>query len=427
MRDSLLISPAQPHRSARRTSARVASSLWVLAAIAGIASAQTTTAPSWVASIAPGTWAAVGQNSLDDVDPAKDDALNRNFPEAAPWRGTSGQAAVVQSWNGGAFATTFGSKGSLILHGGGHHNYFGSEVYAFDMATQRWSRISNPYTGSLNFPYSDGSFPDGSPSVAHTYDMLEFDPTTNAFVSLSAQSTEGASRVSVAHVLSLDDKRWSKSKLNSSVTVASGGYSVYDTKRNVIWLEGGSGSTALVQFDPKVHNSDGTVGKWTNYPTKLHRTDSVAAYDPVHDLMVVTTFRASDEVFGIDLSDPDAAAVHLTEVGTAPSKSPAHGWEWSSARGAFLYYRAGADVYELRPPATNWKTSAWTWSKLTSGSNSVTPNEPSVDNGVYSRFRIARYADQEVAVVVNGVSNSVYVFKIPTGIAPKAPTNVTAE
>jgi hypothetical protein len=394
---------------------------------AGVASAQTA-APSWVASIAPGTWVAVGQNQLEDVDPAKDDSLNRNYPDQAPWRGASGQVAITQSWNGGAFAPTLGSKGSLLLHGGGHKNYFGSEVYAFDMATQRWSRITNPYTGSINWPYDSGSFPDGSPSVAHTYDMLEFDPSTNSFIDLTAQRNDDANRVNVAHVLSLDDKRWSKSKINSSETVASGGYSVYDTKRNVIWLEGGSGSTALVQYDPKVNNSDGTVGKWTNYPSKLRRTDSVAAYDPIHDLMVVTTFRASDEVFGIDLSNPNSSAVRLNEAGTAPDKRSAHGWEWSPSRGAFIYWRSGEDVYEFRPPSgSNWQTGQWTWSKLTSGSNSVTPNQPSTDNGVYSRFRIVRYADSEVAVVANGVSNPVYAFKIPTGISPKAPTNVTAE
>lgn len=424
MRDSLLISPAQPHRSARRTSARVASSLWVLAAIAGIASAQTT-APSWVANIAPGTWVAVGQNSLDDVDPAKDDAINRNFPDAAPWRGTSGQAAVVQSWNGGAFAPTFGAKGSLLLHGGGHHNYFGSEVYAFDMATQRWSCISKPYTGSINWPYSDGTFPDGSPSVAHTYDLLEFHPRTKSLVTLSAQSTEAASRVNVAHMLVLGGATWEKSKVNSGVTVAGGGYSVYDSKRDVFWLEGGSGSTALVQYDPNVNNSDGTVGKWTNYPSKLHRTDSIAAYDPLNDLMVVTTFRDGTQVYAIDLSDPDAGPVQLNESGSPPAKQSSHGWEWSNTRAAFIYYRDGDGVYEFKQGGGNWKTAVWSWKKLTSAANSATP--PSVDNGVYGRFRIVRYADAEVAVVANSTSGSVYAFRIPTGVEPKAPTNVTAE
>jgi hypothetical protein len=409
-------------RGATRTA--IGACLFVFGAQASFAQ---TAAPDWAAGIAPGTWQAISLNQLEDVDPSKDSGLNRNYPDAPPWNGASGQRAVITAWNGGAFAPTLGTKGSLLLHGGGHKDYFGSEVYAFDMSTRRWSRISNPYTGSMSWPQSDGSFPDGSPSIAHTYDMLEFDPGSNAFVTLSAQSNDAAYRVNVAHTLSLADRKWSHSTINSSVAVPGGGYSAYDTKRGVIWLEGGSSSTALVQYDARVRNSDGTVGKWTNFPAKIRRTDSVGAYDPVHDILVVTGFRDGDNVYGIDLNNLDASAVTLNEVGTAPAKSSAHGWEWSSTRGAFLYWRSGADVYEFRPPSGNWQTGQWTWSKLTSGSNSVTPNSASSDNGVYGRFRIARYADQEIAVVVNGVSSSVYAFRIPTGIAPRAPTNVTAE
>jgi hypothetical protein len=392
--------------------------------IAGVASAQTA-APSWAANIQPGTWVAIGQNKLSDVDPEEDSGVNPDYPNSSPWRGSTGQNAVIQSWNGGAFAPTFGSKGSLLLHGGGHKNYFGSEVYAFDMESQRWTRLSNPYRGNISWPYSNGSFPDGSPSVAHTYDLLEYHPGTKSLVSLSAQSNDSAFRVNVAHMLDLGAKSWRHSKVNSSVTVAGGGYSVYDSKRDVFWLEGGSGSDALVQYNPNVNNGDGTYGKWTNYPTKLHRTDSIAAYDPANDLMVVTTFRDGTQVYGIDLSNPAAGPVQLNEGGTPPSKRSAHGWEWSNSRAAFIYYRDGDGVYEFKKGSGSWQTAVWSWKKLTSGSNSVTP--PTVDNGVYSRFRIARYADAEIAVVANSTTGPVYAFRIPTGIEPKAPTNVTAE
>jgi hypothetical protein len=405
---------------------RRAACIGLLLAMASVCFAQTT-APSWASNIPAGTWVAIGQNTIADVDPEEDSSVNPNYPNGAPWRGSTGQMALTQSWNGGAFAPTFGDKGTLLLHGGGHKNYFGSEVYGFDMATQRWSRLSNPYRGSISFPYSNGSFPDGSPSVAHTYDLLEYHPGTKSLVSLSAQSTDDAFRVNVAHMLDLGARRWAHSKVNSGVTVASGGYSIYDSKRDVFWLEGGSGSTALVQYDPNVANGDGTVGKWTNYPVKLHRTDSIAGYDPVNDLMVVTTFRDGTQVYGIDLANTDAAPVQLGESGTPPAKRSAHGWEWSSSRGAFIYYRGGDDVYEFKQNGSNWKTASWVWKNLTSTSNSVTPPPPPVDNGVYGRFRVARYADMEIAIVVNNVGGKVYAFKIPTGIAPKAPTNVTAE
>lgn len=417
----------QPMVQTGRILLKAACSVLLLAMATGVCFAQNTTAPSWAAGIPSGTWVTVGQNTLADVDPEEDPNANPNYPNGAPWRGSTGQSAVTQSWNGGAFASTFGDKGTLLLHGGGHKNYFGSEVYGFDMAAQRWSRLSNPYRGNISFPYSNGSFPDGSPSIAHTYDLLEYHPRTKSLVSLSAQSTDDASRVSVAHMLDLSGRKWSHSTVNSAVT-GSGGYSAYDSKRDVFWLEGGSGSTALVKYDPNVTNGDGTVGKWTNYPVKLHRTDSIAGYDPANDLMVVTTFRDGEQVYGIDLSNPDAGPVQLNESGTPPSKRSAHGWEWSNTRAAFIYYRDGSGVYEFKQNGADWKTATWAWKKLTSASNSVTPAPAPVDNGVYGRFRIARYSDAEIAVVVNNVGGPVYAFKIPSGGAePKPPTGVTAE
>jgi hypothetical protein len=41
----------------------------------------------------------------------------------------------------------------------------------------------------------------------------------------------------------------------------------------------------------------------------------------------------------------------------------------------------------------------------------VVPNQPT--NGVYNRFRLARYVDSEIAVVVNTVAGRVYAFRLP--------------
>jgi hypothetical protein len=391
-----------------------------------------TTAPSWVTDIAPGMWAAVGQNRLRDIDPEDDSAANPNYPSAAPWHGSTGQPAVIQSWNGAIFASGFGNSGSLVLYGGGHGNYYGSELYAFDMATRSWKRLSNPYKGPFNWPYSRAEYPDGSAIPPHTYDFVEYHPRTNSFVLLKGQTELGPpsnqTAVPIAHAFDLSARKWRRSPQNGSVAIYSGGFSVYDSKRDVFWVEGGSSSSNFLKFDPNTSNADGTFGTWTNYASKVTQTDSVAAYDTVHDLFVVTAFRNGDQVYGIDLANPTAARVQLKEGGTPPAKQSAHGWEWSEGRKAFIYWRSGEDVYEFKLTSGDWKTGTWQWSKLTSGSNSLTPQSMAVDNGIYSRFRIARYQNAEVGVVVNDVGGAVYAFRIPTTptIAPKPPTDVTA-
>src|SRR5690606_6158218 len=50
--------------------------------------------------------------------------------------------------------------------------------------------------------------------------------------------------------------------------------------------------------------------------------------------------------------------------------------------------------------------------------NSVVPQDPT--NGVYSRFRIARYGDEEVGIVVSQINGPVYAFRVPAGNGSKA-------
>jgi hypothetical protein len=389
-----------------------------------------TTAPSWAQSMTPGTWTTISKNVLSSLDPADSSATNPNYPNTPPWNGSTGQKSVIDSWSGGAFASRSGAKGALILFGGGHMNYYGSEVYSFDLATQMWTRVTNPYKGNLNWPYTTGTYPDGSPSPPHTYDMIAYHPPSNSFVTLTAaQDNDPTTRAETVHMLDLGTKQWRHSKMNS-INSSDGGWSAYDSTRDVFWLQGGGSATkspGLVKFDPNVDNGDGTYGKYTNYSPQLARTDSVAAYDPIHDIIAVATFREYSSIYGIDPKNPEATPVTLKEAGTAPSKESASGWEWSPSRSAFIYWRRGGDVYEFAPSGTDWKGGVWSWSKLTSGSNSVTPQAMNTDNGIYGRFQVVSYQDMDIAVVVNRIDGPVYAFRLPSGIRPRAPDNVTAQ
>ena len=58
----------------------------------------------------------------------------------------------------------------------------------------------------------------------------------------------------------------------------------------------------------------------------------------------------------------------------------------------------------------------------------MTPQDQS--NGVYSRFRLVRYDDAEIAVVVNSVDGPVYAFKLPGSAPiekPNPPSSVEAQ
>ena len=387
-------------------------------------------APAWAKSLVPGTWTAVSKNTPADVDPAKDPKVNPNRPDSAPWKANLGQYGVIGVWNGGALATHCGAKGSLILYGGGHKGYYGNEVYAFDLERCLWSRVTDPYTGPLKYnegkdAYPEGRHPDGTPTASHTYDQVDYHPGSNSFITFrSERNNLGGYMVHTAFLLSFDTRMWRRSPKNDKGHGTSGGCSAYDSSRDVFWVHGGAGPTTFAKFDPKVKNPDGTVGQWTNYATKLGGgMDLAAAHDPVRDLVVIANFRKDSStealrgVCAIDLKSPDGAIVRLNDEGPKPAidgKNGAAGWEWSPLRRAILYWRRGADVLELKPPAGDWKTGAWNWSVITAAAaNKAEPEKMREDNGVYSRFRIASYADAEVAVVINNIAGPVWAFRVP--------------
>lgn len=273
------------------------------------------------------------------------------------------------------------------------------------------------------FPVTDGIWPDGSPSVPHTYGYAGYHPGTNSFACMSTQVSNTPSRAAVPVFFDFDTMKWRRGARNDS-GLPSGGWAVYDKSRDSWWAEGGGSGGAFARY---TMNGDGTTGTWTNYSTKLGVLDARAARDPVRDLIVITTFNQDTNMYAVDLKNPSAAEVRLTQSGSPPSRTGKHGWEWSEALQAFVYWRSGSGVYQVKPPAGDWKTGSWEWAPLTSGSNSVTPDEP--QNGVYNRFQLVRYDDMEIGVVVNKVNGRVYAFRLPgqPAPAPRAPSDVRAQ
>ena len=379
-------------------------------------------APGWAQSLEPGKWAAISQNTMADVDPADDPAANSRYPNSPTYGGMSGQAAVLSAWNGGAFATGLGAKGSLIMWGGGHQDYYGNEVYAFDLATQRWRRLSNPYQ-NISFPVEAGIWPDGSPSVPHTYGFAGYHPGSNSFMSVMTQSSNTPSNATVAVMFDLNTGRWRSGPVAGGATLVYGGWAAYDRTRDAWWAEGGDSGGKFAKYSM---NGNGTAGTWTTFPAKFGALYSRAAIDPGQDMLAVTLFNHDDTIRGIDLKNPGADAVVLRQGGSMPSRQGAAGWEWSDARGAFIYWRDGTGVYEVKLSGSDWRTGTWNWTNLSTGGG-VTPQDQ--NNGVYNRFRLARYDDMEVAVVVNQVNGPVYAYRIPGGspvVRPNPPTDVSA-
>jgi hypothetical protein len=95
-------------------------------------------------------------------------------------------AAVLGAWNGGAFDV---DHGAFRAHGGGHADYGGNEVYAFDFTALRWTRETDPQplTGPNQRDTNDDGQADACPAPAtgppatHTYQGFFYVPKVDRY------------------------------------------------------------------------------------------------------------------------------------------------------------------------------------------------------------------------------------------------------
>lgn len=394
-------------------------------------SGDTPSAPAWMQSLTTGVWATGSTNTLSSVDPAASALTNPNYPSQAPWAISAGQRNLLNAWNGGTIATpeSYSTHGAWMIYGGGHGAYQGSEVYALDFASRQFTRLSDPYAGDCSVAQPSGWYPDDSPIPTHTYDAIGWHPGSKSFVVLrgntvsSTALSSNTSDLPIASMFDTDAGTWRKSPTDTFMAHHSGMKSCYDSENDCFWLMGAN-VTKMVKFSGLTAQSGGLYGTWTGYNWTVTGTSSADAaaidggmcYDPEDDLLLCSSFRASTKkVFGFRVVNGALVSPGFTITTTAPpfTIENAVGWEYSVGRRAIIYYRRNGEVWELKKPASVWQTNAWTWSLITSASNSlIPPNKAPEDNGVYGCFNLVRYADMEVVIAVTRVDQAALVMRI---------------
>jgi hypothetical protein len=419
-------------------------------------------APEWLDAMKVGRWYRLsgdrpdlglpatrpGTRCLRDGDPARDPALNpARRPYAilrrltgryvnAPWSGRVGFSAITEAWNGAVLATRFGGSGSLIVFGGGHNNYFGSDVHAFDLATREWRRISDGFVQGAPEQYGEGAFypkaeyPDGSALPAHTYGYVQYDAVGNDYLILKGNSELGPSvkAVAIPHMFNLDRREWRRGPLHAEAVLNSGGFTTWDASRRVLWGHSGDdgGGNAFIGYCPDGANGDGTFGRWgalhsNKFPgTANHNAMQI---DPMRDIIVVSV-HAGDGLFAINPSDPAAPAALLRSSGTRPRIAEYAALEYAPNLDRLIYYSAhdGAAVHMIAAPE------GLAWSSLTSGEwhwaqCAVEGLDPVADarsgsrhaghwRHTFGRFRVASWGSIDVALLIRHVDTPVYALRL---------------
>jgi hypothetical protein len=102
-------------------------------------------------------------------------APDSEMRQVCPDRGDENCANAIEAWSGGAYDPV---NNRMLVFGGGHADYSGNELYAFDVGTLEWSLLTEPSPAEY---MNQDPLPDGQPVSRHSYDGLQVITHANRF------------------------------------------------------------------------------------------------------------------------------------------------------------------------------------------------------------------------------------------------------
>ena len=340
-------------------------------------------AEQFFAALKPGHWSQVPDSQMSHVFYAG--------PLADQVRGTNGPSSVIAAWGGGALDT---KRNRLVLWGGGHRNYAGNEVYAFDIGTLRWMRLTDP---SPIAGYDDsGIYPDGAPASHHSYGGIAYIPAPidRLFVQGGARYASGAGDT---HTWFFDfaTKKWTR-RADSPAT-AYGDIAAYDPVTRRVWMEVGGTHGYLLDYDP-------AADRWTAHGSIFSESISyymTGAIDPERRLLVAAGNKV---VCSWKLGDSVSIVYNKvkTEGDTEAEEKGSPGFVFYPPGHDFVAWVGGTTVYTLDP--ADWK---WT-AHPAAADNKVAPTAPA-GTGTFGRFQYV--PSKGVFVLVNDAGQNVFFYR----------------
>ncbi len=315
----------------------------------------------------------------------------------------------------------------MIVFGGGHNDYFGSDVHAFDVGDRAWRRLTTGYVGGGIDAYGEGAvyphaeYPDGSPLPPHTYDYVQYDPLGNDYLLLKGQTELGRNvkAAPIPHLFNLDSLTWRRGPQHPRAILNAGGFSTWDAKRRLLWGHSGDdgGGNAFVAYAPDGTNTDGSVGAWREFHSnKLpgEANHNAMQMDQLGDLIVLGLHRR-DCLATIDPNEPGAPLAEIMSRGSKPHIRAYASLQYSPHLGALIYYSAndGAMVHMVRID------SEAIWTRLTSDSSLDPIADAALESRravnvahTFGRFRIAHFLEMDLALLVRHVDTPVYAMRL---------------
>lgn len=346
-----------------------------------------------IADLEPGEWYEIPNSVLSEAGV---------FPVPLP-PGTTGIKSIIAAWSGGVYDA---KRDRLLIWGGGHADYAGNEIYAFDMNTYSWSRIWGPTPVEM-IPTETAAYqayPDGSPSSRHTYSNIAYIPEPYDLLYNHGGSVWKEPNLPVPYqatwLFNLTDLTWTDTgELPDNPNGK--GSAVYDPLTRKVYARSKYGVYQYdldnVQWSQVYRYGAG----WWDFPSgDIDQVNRRIVYFGnckmgVFDLTNFSYTHYTDSDF-----TGDTEIVCATEPGFAfdPKINAFVAWSGDLDKGI-----RPQDVYVIDP------TNVVAEKRTPALSNTIIPSEAS-NWGTFGRFRYV--PSHNIFVVVNSIYENVYVYRL---------------
>jgi len=370
---------------------------YLLLGLVAVSSAQTTGTVSINSLPASAGWYAIPNSQLQTVCPPNNfGGSSYSFADQCK--------AVVYAWNSAVMDT---SRNKLIVWGGGHHDYSGNELYAFDLNALTVQRLTDPGLPLATDSNCSDSLVNGTqPNSRHTYDGLAYLVNADRLFAVGGAFAPCGYFSNSTWTFDFKTNTWHA--MNPSGPLPSSGpgdVTAYDPNTGKVFLHD----------DHNLYSYDYGANKYqlldSNTTIDYHLTGVI---DPKRKKFVM---MGGGQAFVFDISPTSSYAGQAlnSSGGSAIINSDYPGLVYDPVSDRIVAWNGGNTIYYL-----NLDTLAWTSATYSGGPGAAQ------QDGTYKRWNYSPASG--VFVLVNDMGQNAYVLRTSPSTAdttpPAAPTHL---
>jgi hypothetical protein len=362
------------------------------------------TVPSAISALAPYQCHQFPNSRADAINPCPTESCSYSVGGGA----AVGFSAIMDAWSGGAYDT---KRDRLLVFGGGHNDYYGNQVIAFDLNAGTWSQLIAPsnVSGSDTTTaggQSSGHYADGKPTSRHTVNLIQYSHQLDSMITPACSAPAGLMGIGgipKADRFNLATNTWSvlpDIPRVSSFEEFAGAWSATDVFGD-IWVQSTTNS------NNRLYKYDVSANSWS----ASNNPFSAGFYFGAGAAVAVDTKRNRMFTIGHDsdgnsvhflwnLNDINTGWTSLSGVPSALNFDSPCGLVYDPIGDRLIAWRGGTTLYIM-----NCSTLAWSTQTITGANPGAA--EP---RGTYGRMQYV--PSMHGIVLVSTVSTSVYFIKL---------------